>query len=528
MFGFFYQSSIKRITFLLIIFSGIFAFIFACIVIFNEKMEFRKDIEKAKSEYMQNKKDIIVAQSLKIYKMIEYYSGKKNSNLELQGHVGSILETIFKDPLELTYPFVFSLDDNLVYDPILLRHKDEKLSLLKLGSQKSILEQIRKISQKGGGFFEFKSFYDNDAQANSSLIFIRRPNKQGWIVGTGAYLDDFDSVLAQKTKESENKITSFILKITTLTFVLYVISIMKYRFLTQRLSREIATIDNSFKEASKTYKFIDKADIHLDEFKEIVTYANSMIETIKTNTTKLQALNANLEKIVEDKTSKLKQSAKLSKSLLKDQDKFINNALHEINTPLSIILMNTEMYHLKHDRNPYLEKIEAAVKVLETVNEDLNYIAKKDTLVYKKEIVDFSAYLKGRIEYFFDVAYQSELRFTCKIEEDVFIDFNEVELSRILDNNISNAIKYSYSNTNIDISLKTQNKIAQFAISNQGDSIKSSENLFNRYYRENSARGGFGLGLNIVREICEKNSVNIEVNSKSGNTTFKYEFKLRN
>lgn len=526
MFHFFNQSSIKQITFLLIVFSGIFASVFAFLVIFNERMELKKDIERAKSEYLQNKKDIIIAQSSKIYRMIDYYSLKKKSKEELRKHVIDIMESIFKDPLEMIYPFVFTFEADLVYDPILHRHENIKLSHLKTANDKDILKKIQALSKNGGGFIEFTSFYDNKDKENKSLLFVRKSNQQNWIIGTGAYLDDFNDVIERKKKESENRITSFILKILALTLTLYAVSIMKYKLLTKRLSKELRVIDNSFNEASKTYKIIDKEKIHLNEFKEIATHANSMIATIKANTTKLKDLNTNLEKIVENKTSELKKSAQLANRLLKDQDRFIHNALHEINTPLSVILMNTELYHLNNDTNPYFQKIEAAVKVLETINEDLSYIAKKDRVIYKKEIVNFSTYLKERIDYFEDVAYQSELGFTCNIEENIFIEFNEIELSRILDNNISNAIKYSDSNTSIEIELKTQDEKAIFTIANHGEEIENIQNLFDRYYRENSARGGFGLGLNIVQAICEKNSVYIKLSSKNRYTVFRYEFYL--
>lgn len=526
MFRFLNQSSIKQITFLLIIFSGIFTFAFAFLVIFNEKIELKKDIEATKSEYMQNKKDIIVARASKIYKMIEYYSTKSSSHEELKTHVANILQSVFVDFPEVVYPFVYAINEEAIYDPFLTKHQEKRLSFVQTKDKVALLQKIKEFGSGKGGFFQFESFSENDKQSNSGLLYVREANKQGWIVGAGTYLDDFKSVITQKKEESKNKIVSFILKIATLTLVLYVVSIMKYRFLTKRLSRELEVIDNAFIEASKTYKFIDEKNIHLTEFKQIATHANKMIKIIKANTNKLQVLNTNLEKIVEDKTSKLKQSVELSNRLLNDQDKFINNALHEINTPLSIILMNTEMYHLKHEKNPYFEKIEAAVKVLETINEDLSYIAKKDRIKYEQTTINFSNCLKERVEYFLDVAYQSELFFTCKIQEDVFISFNETELLRILDNNISNAIKYSYPHTSIDIVLFADNKKVKFIISNRGDKIENVKNLFDRYYRENLARGGFGLGLNIVRDICEKNGIKIDVASKSGFNSFEYEFWL--
>ena len=60
---------------------------------------------------------------------------------------------------------------------------------------------------------------------------------------------------------------------------------------------------------------------------------------------------------------------------------------------------------------------------------------------------------------------------------------------------------------------------------NCGEKIIDNQNIFDRYYREDNARGGFGLGLNIVKEICENNSVHVEVKSDGKKTIFKYLFE---
>ena len=100
--------------------------------------------------------------------------------------------------------------------------------------------------------------------------------------------------------------------------------------------------------------------IKFQEFQEIVTHANVMIEEIKNKNNALVELNSNLEEIVEQKTIELKRSIDFTQELLEKQDRFVKNAIHEINTPLSIILMNIDLYNLKFEKNPYLIKIEAA------------------------------------------------------------------------------------------------------------------------------------------------------------------------
>jgi signal transduction histidine kinase len=208
------------------------------------------------------------------------------------------------------------------------------------------------------------------------------------------------------------------------------------------------------------------------------------------------------------------------------QDKFIKNAIHEINTPLSIIITNIDLFKLKIGENKYLSKIEAGSKIIHNIYNDLSYLVKKDRIEYKAIKINFSEFLKTRIEFFEEIALGNNLEFDFKIEDSLNILFNETQLQRICDNSLSNAIKYSYENTTIFISLIQQNDAIILTIINEGNSINNFLKLFERYYRENNARGGFGLGLNIIKEICEGNNVRIDVESNNNITKFIYSFKM--
>ncbi len=103
--------------------------------------------------------------------------------------------------------------------------------------------------------------------------------------------------------------------------------------------------------------------------------------------------------------------------------------------------------------------------------------------------------------------------------------FSEVELQRICDNNISNAIKYSLPESEVFITLKRDKEMLLLEVTSVGTAIKDPEQLFKRYYREGSARGGFGIGLHIVKEICDKHAVKVDVQSANNQNSFQYYFK---
>lgn len=101
---------------------------------------------------------------------------------------------------------------------------------------------------------------------------------------------------------------------------------------------------------------------------------------------------------------------------------------------------------------------------------------------------------------------------------------NEEELQRVIDNNLSNSIKYANKGTNIMISLEEDKQIVLKFIT-QSPKIEDTERIFKAFERENKVRGGFGLGLEIVSSIASKENIKIIVESNDAKTVFSYFFK---
>ena len=159
------------------------------------------------------------------------------------------------------------------------------------------------------------------------------------------------------------------------------------------------------------------------------------------------------------------------------------------------------------------------------VYEDLEFFVRKNRVEHPKERLDLSRFVQERIAFFDDLLTSKEITVVQKIEEGLIIHFSRLELSRIIDNTLSNAIKYSPSHTKITVSLHDKQQIL-LSIADQGRGIKDAGKVFERYYRGDKISGGFGIGLSIVKAICDKNRVNVEVvSSREKGTTFMYYFK---
>lgn len=204
---------------------------------------------------------------------------------------------------------------------------------------------------------------------------------------------------------------------------------------------------------------------------------------------------------------------------------FFNDAMHELKTPLGVMQLNIEIIKSGTMSQKAIKRIEAALSSLVAVFEDIEYLIKLKNVNYTPEIIDFSRFLEDRCEFFTSLLETKELTLKKSIQKDIAININRTELQRLIDNNITNAIKYSFKSTTIDIVLKKEGDNLFFEITNQGVGIKNIEDIFKRYTKEDEIKGGFGIGLNIVKTICDKYSIKIEVDSIANKyAKFKYIF----
>lgn len=204
---------------------------------------------------------------------------------------------------------------------------------------------------------------------------------------------------------------------------------------------------------------------------------------------------------------------------------FFDDVMHELKTPLGIMQLNIESLVDKyHDKR--LFRSLAALSTLATLYDDLEYLIKNKTITYSTEEVCFSTFLQERLAYFDALASSKEITLLSTIEPSLHVNINRIELQRIVDNNITNAIKYSHPKSAIEVFLSERLHEILFRVKDAGIGIKEVDKVFERHYRGDIFKGGFGIGLSIVKSICEKYGIKIEVNSKEGmGSEFIYRFR---
>jgi len=325
------------------------------------------------------------------------------------------------------------------------------------------------------------------------------------------------AVLEQKKEEFRVKKMRYVIGIGGVALFMFITIYLIIRTISFLVEYEFAMFVSEFGEAAKNHKRIDEEKFNFLESKSIVKDANNMIGEIQEREMQLVELNKDLENRVRQKTLKLQE-------LVQAQDTFIKKSIHEINTPLSIILTNIDLLKMQGIANKNLTSIESGSKLIHNLFNDLSYLVKKDRIEYKKMQINISAFLKERLSFFAELANVNGLQIVTNIEDGLHIWMNETKLQRVIDNNLSNIIKYSYHDSAVFITLKKEDGTIVLKFKNYSDTIDAVDKVFEEYYREDSVKGGYGIGLSIVKDICDENGIIIALNSENMITEFTYTF----
>lgn len=244
------------------------------------------------------------------------------------------------------------------------------------------------------------------------------------------------------------------------------------------------------------------------------------------------ALISVLKKIDYDRELKeshklLEDSREFALKLLEEQDQFLKNAIHEIHTPLAVIITNIDLLRMEGIENESLNAIEAGSRIIQNSYEDMTYLMRHDRMQEQSTKIDLASFIAERKRYFTCIAEVNDLTLSMRVGQPKlpFLFFSELKLLRLIDNTLSNAIKYSYRPSEINIIVGMRKGNLFFEVRNHGPLIQDKKKIFERFHRESQYKGGYGLGLSIVAGICKEEGIDIEISSTSvRGTSFRYIF----
>ncbi|KYJ85818.1 cache domain-containing protein [Sulfurovum riftiae] len=513
----------------------LFVVLFTALVVYDEYSDFEKKSHTIRKQYIENQKSSIKFDTQRVLKFISHayeHWHNKLSEEELKTQVISAIEQLYGRQDGTGYIFIYDFNGTNLSDPLYLNNKGKNLLDFKDPNGVEVIKDLITVSQEPeGGFVKYMWTKPGTGVSTPKISYAQAFKPWKWMVGTGVYLDEVEKLIYERKEKLKRLLVKYMMEIFTLTVIFLGIGFAGIALVNSIIRKEIDAFTGFFKQAASRHNTIDAEQIHLLEFKEMVQYINNMVDSIHTREKKLREINLTLENRVEQKTrdisrknKQLEQEKRFSESLVKAQDSFIKHSIHEINTPLAVIMMQIDMYKIKYGEDKYLSQIEAASKMIANIYDDLSYMVKKDRFVYEKRWIDFSLFLEERIEFFEEIARGNRHRIVYEIEPDISIFFSDIELQRIIDNNLSNAVKYANRNSDIEVSLKKENGNIVLSFLTHSKQIEDTKRIFEPFHQEEDVHGGFGLGLEIVRSICEKECVSVTVTSDSEITIFRYTF----
>ena len=221
------------------------------------------------------------------------------------------------------------------------------------------------------------------------------------------------------------------------------------------------------------------------------------------------------------------------------EKQFTSDASHELRTPLAVIKGTMEVLIRKpRDQKEYEEKINFCITEVDRLNhmvDQLLLLARFENQKQniKNETIYLNAIILDNLTRFSSKIENKKLKVNTEFSEDFYIQSDNYLVSIVISNLISNAIKYSNKNGEININLVNNNNQISFSIADKGIGISpvDIDKIFNSFYRSDVTNHaeikGTGLGLSIVKRLCDLLKLEIAVESKlNQGTTFILSFPL--
>lgn len=194
---------------------------------------------------------------------------------------------------------------------------------------------------------------------------------------------------------------------------------------------------------------------------------------------------------------------------------FIKDFTHEINTPLSVILLSIEQLEKQQNIDTTkFARMKLAAKTLLQTYSDLIFLTFPDTISNEEERIVMKEAIRERLEYFRLFFERKQIALSVDLQGDSTILASKSKINKMLDNLISNAIKYNKKGGFVSVNLK--GRALSIKDSGYGIDEKNLTKIFERYARFNSDQGGFGIGLSLVKSICKEYHIEISCHSKLG------------
>ena len=205
---------------------------------------------------------------------------------------------------------------------------------------------------------------------------------------------------------------------------------------------------------------------------------------------------------------------------------FSENASHELQTPLAIIRSKLDLLIQREDlseaQSEELKEIYVAVKKMSQLSRSLLLLTKIENQQFEQvSVIDLREKIEEKLRQFQELWKNNELNLDCQLQE-ASIRSNGDLIDFLLNNLLSNASRHNIKGGSIDIHLQAH----QLTVSNTGSSkALDPKRIFRRFYKEKANSDHNGLGLSIIKQICEQSQIKIAYFHKNGKHVFQLDLQ---
>jgi len=384
-----------------------------------------------------------------------------------------------------------NIDDDLKNSKIIIvRHAFADKKLLnspEFGINKFTIKPLPKGNYKNKDeFFSTKEFmeYDNDDEPIRILKSVFK-DEEG---------NSYELIIKASTVEEDDLLEDLFLALIGL-YIMLVISILVVNHLL-------------LKKIWKSFHVI------LDNLKEIKLGTGSRLKAIHSPIDEFNILAKEVEKMLNR-----------NESIYSSQKQFIENASHELQTPLAISINKLELFAensiLPEDQMIEIGKITDTLNRLTRLNKSLLMLSKIENQQFsEEENINFNELIRLLAEDYSDLADFKKVKISITENDSLHFRMNKGLAIALISNLLKNALIHNHQEGFVNFIINHK----EIIISNSGNnSPLNSDVIFNRFYRHTTTNESTGLGLSIVRSITNNYSLSIEY-SFNGNHQFKINF----
>jgi len=191
------------------------------------------------------------------------------------------------------------------------------------------------------------------------------------------------------------------------------------------------------------------------------------------------------------------------RNALRINEEFVKDILHDFNTPISSMFINLKIFKREIGDNSKIQRLENNIQNILSLQDNLRVFLKG--VPTQSEKFSLKEMIEDQVNYF-EVLYP-DVNYKIKIDN-TQLTTNKDAFKRVMDNLLSNAGKYNVADGEVAIILEGKDLLVQ----DTGKGIKRPSKVFERYYKEQDR--GIGIGLHIVKKLCDELRIGIKIQSK--------------